>query len=126
MLRQLIDWNRRRKQWNADHVAAWRGISDHDQSGLSPFQYRCEQRLVDALRVAGYIVANRQIKGPEGARYISGSVVHGPVTFWLHDDTVGYDVGAASRRFEEWDYRTPDELIEDFCRLLIEAVRAAA
>jgi hypothetical protein len=127
MLRNLLTWNRRRRKWNTEHESAWRGVSVHSgEDRLSPFQRDCEGALESALSGIGCQLVERVVEMPAGNEYIAAKVASTDVRAWIHDDTAGFDAPAGSRRFEEWDYRTPADLITDFCEHVVRASRPAA
>jgi hypothetical protein len=57
----LVQWNRGRRQWNAVHVAAWAGHDVPGESGLTPFQVRCEALLSEQLARRGVRLNARRL-----------------------------------------------------------------
>jgi hypothetical protein len=124
MIRRLIDWNRRRREWNVRHLAAWRGASVHGADGLSPFQHRCEAQLRRELSVVGLSLVERVVESVREHEFIRAEISSTSVTIWIHDDVAGFDGPGGGRRFEEWDYETPEQLSAAFCTHVVRAARA--
>jgi hypothetical protein len=113
MLRRLLHWNRRRKQWDRDHVAAWAGQNVPGPSGLSPFQEKCEGELTALLRARGLVLAQRVVQGEEP--YIHARLADTPWEVWISVDQAQLSgPGDAAVNLEQWSALTPDELIQTF------------
>jgi hypothetical protein len=125
VLRKLLEWNRRRREWNAAHSIAWRGASDPGVDRLSPFQRQCEAELSRALATLSLILVDRVVETPRGNEYIRATIGGTSVCVRIHDDTTFVVASTESRRFEHWDYATPRDLIDDFCNDVLKFVRVA-
>ena len=122
VLSRLLAWNRRRKQWNIDHVAAWAGQDVPGRSGLSPFQEMFEPRLIEALGARGLSLENRALGG-NLERYVHGKLVGGLWDVWIYIDQV-QAVGPHPKRvdMEQWDALTPDDLAREFLVCLMREI----
>jgi hypothetical protein len=114
MLTRLLDWNRRRRQWNRDHVAAWTGWDTPGVSGFSPFQEKCEAELVSLLAQSGLALNERAVRG-ESEHYVHATVADTGWQVWIYLDQVQItgpkDVAV---NLEQWSALTPAELISTF------------
>jgi hypothetical protein len=114
VLNRLLDWNRRRKQWNRDHVAAWAGQDVPGASGLSPFQERCEAELVALLRTRGLALQDRVVRG-KSESYIHAKLADTLWQVWISLDQAELSgPGSAAINLEQWSVLTPDELVRKF------------
>ena len=124
MLRSLIDWNRRRRAWNADHRRAWADATLRGDDGLSALQRLCEKALTEALAAADGQLTERTISDAATVPCLRARVAGTGLSIWLYNDTVGFDIDGQHARFEEWDYRTPEALAQAFADAALAAVRA--
>jgi hypothetical protein len=122
MLKRLLDWNRRRRQWNRNHVSAWAGQDVPGASGLSVFQEKCEAAVGALLKTRGLALRDRRIieGGPLATPGSPDSCVHArladePWEIWIHRDQAQLTgAGSASANLEQWDAPTPDQLVREF------------
>ena len=111
---RLVQWNRRRRQWNAEHVAAWAGYDVPGESGLTPFQVRCEALLSAQLADRGVRLTARCVDDTQGG-HVRAQLGDSGWQVAIYGDgaeLTGPDTGSSS--VEQWDARTPDELIAIF------------
>lgn len=114
MLTRLLQWNRQRRQWNRDHAAAWAGQNVPGASGLSLFQERCEAEVAALLQSRGLTLKGRVVKG-DLERYLHAHLADTPWEVWIYTDQAQLSgPGNATVNLEQWDARTPDELIHTF------------
>jgi len=114
MLSRLLAWNRRRRQWNRDHVVAWAGHDVPGPAGLSSFQDACESALTTCLHSRGTALTERKLQGT------SEQVIHGRLPgvcceVWIYPDEAHIiGPGKAEVRLEQWSALTPDDLVREF------------
>ena len=123
MLKSILEWNRRRKEWNAQHTAAWADAITRDDDGLSLMQRVCEARLGEELATIGSQLTERAIEDAPMAPWIRARIDNSALSIWFHDDTAGLDAPKSHNVFEHWDYRTPEELAKALCEAVIAAVQ---
>ena len=83
-------------------------------SGVNAFQERCESQLIAALADRGLRLDHRRLDEREEPS-ITADVSGAGITVWIHPDTVEAFAGESEIvRIEEWDRRTPDELLRDY------------
>ena len=112
------------------HDQAWKPMLVVDAEGLTAFQVLCERKLREAAAAAGVILTNRNVRPtihrgkPMDELWIEWSIEGTPLTIGVYPDGAGIWGPKVDDRFEEWDARAPDELIEIFSELVVR--RAAA
>jgi hypothetical protein len=92
--------------------------------GLTPFQRSCEGVLSAALSGVGSRLSNRTIETPQGNEWIRATIGDTDLVVWIHDDTVGIDGRGVTRRFEEWDYRTPEDCAAAFTAYVVATIKS--
>ncbi len=129
MFRRFLAWNAERREWNRAHERAWARATEPAESGLSPFQLMCEPAVERALREVGITLLEREIievKGrfrKVGEHAIRSRLRGTPWTLWMYVNAA--EVTSHDRtlvRLEDWDAKTPEELISTFVKKLREAV----
>ena len=120
MLRRILDWNRRRKEWNTKHIAAWGNQESPDHSGLSPFQQLFEASLNEALSNRGLKLEDRTIEESESERWIHGHVFERRWELWIYLNQVEA-MGPEKKRIgmEAWDALTPEEFAKEYLGALM-------
>jgi hypothetical protein len=73
--------------------------------------------------VGGSLSARRVEVAQDQRRFVYLSVLPGEIGLWLHCDTVELGGGKQYRRLEEWDFRSPAEMIRNAVALVLEVVR---
>lgn len=106
MLKKFIAWREEHRAWRRDHISSFRAAAVKDESGLTAFQTECARRL------SAYVAPNAFVRD-SGANGVGLSArVHGTGAelniFDLETNIYGdgHDI-----RFEEWNFRTPEDLI---------------
>ncbi len=120
MLRRILDWNRRRKEWNSQHVAAWEGRESPGPSGLSPFQELFEARLNEELSSRGLKLEDRTIEKSDAESWIHGHLFEKRWEMWIYPNQVEA-MGPAKKRIgmEAWDALTPEEFVKKYLGVLM-------
>ena len=124
MLRSLLVWNRRRKNWNAEHARAWTGATERSADGRSPLQRLCEEALTQALTTTDFHLTERAIVDAATVPCVRARVGGTALSIWLYDDTVGFEIDGQHSRFEEWDFLTPEALAQAFTEAVVSALHA--
>lgn len=109
----LLQWNRRRRQWNAEHIAAWAGYDVPGESGLTPFQVRCEALLTEELTRRGVRLAARCLDDTLGG-HVRAQLGHSGWSIAIYRDGAQLNGPEAVVVVEQWDARTPNDLITIF------------
>ncbi len=112
MIRKLLQWINRRKEWHADHLKTWDGMSVLDPTGVSKFQ----STALASLQGHGIQLPFKQVGSSE--KYLLASIPGSEIDVYLYVNgaqVVGeHNILVA----EEWDFRTPDELIQELVRVV--------
>lgn len=109
----LLAWIRRERQWRRDHVAAFMAATRKHADGLTVFQHEALSAVAQFVaperfrRIAmdkgnhEYLVAPLGTRGAELYIYPNDAAIFGAKPYaW----------------FEEWDYRTPAELLQSLVK----------
>ena len=109
----LIAWFRKERRWRRDHIAAFLAVSHKHSDGLTIFQHEAMsavasfvppenfKRLAMKDGSSEYLVAPLGAKGADLLIYENEAAIFGAKPYaW----------------FEEWDYRTPAELLEELSK----------
>ena len=85
-------------------------------------QRECENEVCNSLPAVGSGLQARSVEAMEGTQgsYIHARIQNSEFEFWLYTDTVCFTGPDVDWRAEEWDARTPDELIQ---RVLAQAIQ---
>lgn len=118
MIRRIAQWFSDRRDWAGDHEAAWQGMTSPGAGGLSRFQHDCENALAAMLTTSGRTLTERTVSGSAAEPYVTGKVSDSALTIWIYTDQVNVDGPELDARFEQWDARTPHDLIAQFCALV--------
>ena len=100
-----------------EHEAAWRPATVPGPDSLTPFQRNCEVSLSAALKARGAELAERSLyRTADGETIVEGRVVPINLDVWIQPDGAQAGFGKGTIRLEEWDARTPEELIDEFVK----------
>ena len=114
MMKRLLKWNAKRREWNREHERSWAGQGDPTESGLSPFQVRCEAAVVNALSIVGTAVIDRTVEGMQES-YIKARIAGTEWTLFIYYNGAEVSSKASTLvRMEEWDAKSPEEFITIF------------
>jgi hypothetical protein len=113
MIRKILKWFEKERQWHRDHVALWQGWTEPTEDGLSRLQHDCEEQLVAELQRLGSSVKDRSLKFPnEEATCIHGHIENTKIEVWIYSDTACFTGPRIDWILEEWDFRAPEEFIQ--------------
>ena len=107
------------------HDQAWGPMRGRNADGLTAFQALCERRLVETVEAGGVSLAGRNVKPtthrgkPMDELWIEWSIEGTPLTIGIYPNGAGIWGEKIDDRFEEWDARTPDELMEIFAERVV-------
>ncbi len=118
MFARFRAWVASQRQWKRDHLATWAGWTDAEPGGLSKFQLEAESAVEAALREANANLTGREVHPLSDGAYLYAVISPVGVDLWLHSDTVEVGKDKAYRRLEEWDFRTPQEMIDEAVRVV--------
>ena len=119
MLSRALEWNRRRRERNHAHEAAWLGQDVPGPTGLSPFQELFETHLAKTLSDRKLTLENRQVFRGQEEPYIEGEIMGGKWKIWIYIDQA-QAIGPSRRciDLEAWAAATPEELAKQFLECL--------
>lgn len=104
----LMSWLRNERQWKRDHVAAFTAVAAKQMDGLTLFQHQ-------ALSVVAQFVETERfkrivMKDEEGEYLVAPLGSHG-AELYIYPNEAGIFGTRPHVWFEEWDYRTPSDLL---------------
>jgi len=97
-----------------EHLEAWGGKSEADPLGFSKFQMEC----LDAfkLHVQGDGIKIAELEDGKHERYYTGILIDTNLTFYIYIDGAELSGQTCNVRLEEWDFKTPEDLIKEFIK----------
>ena len=105
----LLQWIERRRRWRREHIAAFNEVSRIQPDGLTLFQHQA-QRAISGLVPAEHFT--RVAMNNEPGVYLKAPLGSGGFELYLYTNDAGIFGCKPHAWFEEWDYRTPTELLE--------------
>ena len=102
--------------------------------GLTPFQVLCERRVLEAVGAVGVKLAGREVSSTTYGgtsidetlsitvpdyQIVKWSIDGTPLSIGIYPDGAGIWGPKLDDRFEEWDARTPEELIDYVCEYAV-------
>lgn len=126
MLVRIARWFRDRAQWARHHKAAWDGMLTPEANGLSRFQAACESALTATLATRQRTLIERSIGGSATEPYVTARVSDSLLTVWIYLDQANVEGPGLDARYEQWDARTPQELIDQFCARVVRQLELAS
>jgi len=78
---------------------------------MTPFQLKCEQRLIVALANVGRDLLDRRIEGINES-YIHARISDSKIEVWIYEDEAMISGEGLDLRFESPDYPAEDKLID--------------
>jgi hypothetical protein len=110
MTNPILKWWQDQKQWRADHLRAFEIVKAKGADGLTVFQ----RDLASVLSAAPFNLKFELGNSEDGDQYLWGNVEKSDVKVYVYEKECGYFTGEKWFIFEEWDFRTPDELVNKF------------
>lgn len=104
----LFSWIQRRRNWHREHIAAFSAATQLESDGLSRFQH-------DALFALAEFVApdlfGRVAMTKERGAYLVAELGESGAELYVYPNGASILGQEPDLRFEEWDYRTPEDLL---------------
>ncbi len=115
MIDKLIGWIKRQRQWRKDHLGSWRGKTEAGEDGLSSFQNECLKELESAFSKNNLMLAEKRVEEGKDEKFIVGLLPRSGRKLWIYLDGAEIEDNKNKFRyfFEEWDFRTPDDMIRE-------------
>ena len=107
MLNRVFDWFMKRREGTADHKREWLGLTEPDANGVTRFQRMVLSHLETATPDLEFVR-----KGISEAYFIA-TIPDSKINVFVFPDGVQVVKNRHLLRAEEWDYRTPAEMIEE-------------
>jgi hypothetical protein len=107
MLGRIVSWWQRHGAWRREHVDTFAQVSVADADGITPFQHR----VVEAVAFAIPTNAFESKVHADGTTYLVASLPERTSQLFVYDTEAAILGDGGDAHFEEWDYRTPDDLI---------------
>jgi hypothetical protein len=105
----VIAWFRKQRQWQRDHFIAFSAVVQTQADGLTLFQRH-------AISAVGRFVSpesfQRSAMGANQGDYLSAPLGRNGAELYIYPNEAAILGAKPYAWFEEWDYRTPDELLE--------------
>ncbi len=116
----LMQWLKNRTKCADREDAEWDTYEQKTDNELTIFQKHCFVSLARACVDYSDLIKERRIEG-SSEKYIVGTLPDSTVKYWIYND--GAEIG--DRLLERWDYRTPQDLIEDFISIAKKSLHSA-
>jgi len=107
MLNRVLDWFMKRRRWTADHKREWLGFTEPDASGVTPLQ----KMVLSHLEIAAPDL--EFVREGISEAYFIATIPDSKINVFVLSDGVQIIKNRHLLRAEEWDYRTPAEMIEE-------------
>jgi hypothetical protein len=117
MFSRFTQWLKEQRRWHKDHETAWAPVIAVGADGLTPFQHKCQAAFVKAIPGLAFE------QGGEKERYLVAGLPGTASKVYIYEN--GSNIHEPKHDFiaEEWDFKTPDELIQ---AVVSEAARRVA
>ena len=109
MLGCVFDWWRESRQWRHDHLSAFSTVGGIDGNGLTTFQNQCLNAVSIYLPASSF----ERITGKDNMVYLKAPIGNSGVQLFIYETEAGMHGPFLDRLFEEWDFRTPADLITE-------------
>ena len=106
-------WFRSERQWHRDHVAAFAAATQEEPDGLTVFQHQA------LSAVAQFVPPERFKRIPmdtEKGEYLLAPLGSRGAGLYIYPNEAAIFGAKPYAWFEEWDYRTPGDLLEAVVR----------
>ena len=113
----LLRWIGNRRRWRKEHVAAFEAVSQVQPDGLTAFQHQALNAVADFASVEQF---ERIAMEQEPGVYLLAPLGATGLNLYLYPNEASIFGRKPNAWFEEWSYKTPDELL---AALVIECAR---
>ena len=110
-------WFERQRQWRREHIAAFAAVADKHDDGLTAFQHNAISALATLVEANSYL---RRVMPDDLGECLIAPLGNNGAVLWIYVTDAGIFGVKPHSWFEEWDYRTPDDLLK---ALVAECVR---
>lgn len=106
----LLAWFRRERQWRRDHVTSFSIAAATAADGFTLFQQRC----LETLNACHPTPRFERVPAADGSQgyWLEAPFDDAGATLCIYQNEAGIFGGNTKVWFEEWDFRTPEDLIQ--------------
>ena len=105
----VVAWFRRQRQWHRDHIAAFSAVTQRQSDGLTAFQH---QALASVARSVTAEHFKRVTMDEHSGEYLVAALGNRGAKLYIYPNEAAIFGTKPHSWFEEWDYRTPADLVE--------------
>ena len=105
----ILAWVQRQREWRREHIAAFAAVAQAEADGLTIFQHKA------VAAVARFVPRNQFKRVPADGKesdYLVGQLGSHGSELHIYANEAHIFGSKPHRWFEEWDYRTPEELLQ--------------
>jgi len=106
MIRRFFDWLSERKTWKSDHMRTWKGFTEADSEGITKFQ----TKAISDIESQGVQLQFQRMGQSEA--YFVATIQGTEIEVFIYSNGAQVMGNQNLLRAEEWDYRTPEDLIQ--------------
>ncbi len=106
MFIRIFNWFKKRREWTKDHKQAWLGLAAVDANGVTEFQ-----KLLLAYLELVFPELEFSREGKSEAYFVA-TIPNSKIKVFVFPDGAQVIKEKHLLRAEEWDYRTPAEMID--------------
>jgi len=118
MIDRAIAWCRNASERRRKHKQAFDAVATIDANGQTIFQTRCIYAVSTHISPSTY----KRVDHDAESFFLVAPVGSRGAEIWIYDVEAGIFGGGLDLRFEEWDFRTPDDLISAVKNAVIECL----
>ena len=117
MISRFIAWWKSSRAWSADHRATWPTYTAL-VDGKSRLMSEAEEAIRNVAASEGFSVGERVEEAFDGSngkgeKCVRFKLEPTNVEVWLYSDGAQLDAPLRCQIFEEWDFRTPQDFVEE-------------
>lgn len=105
----LLAWIRDRGRWRREHIEAFSAVTTVQSDGLTLFQHQAISAVAPFVNPEQF---NRVEMDKEEGSYLVSSLGSDGAELYIYPNEVCIFGAKPYSWFEEWDYRTPDDLLQ--------------
>ena len=105
----MFAWFRKEREWRRDHIAAFSFVTVKEADGLTRFQHQA------IAAVAPFVSAEhfKRVSMDKGdGEYLVAPIGTNGSELYIYPNEASIFGAKPNAWFEEWDYRTPDQLLQ--------------